>query len=79
MDSEGIIRPEPIVVLQESSHQLGHRTVTQVSISGKGKVLRMLIGRICTNCSNNFLTLWARCFNLGGEGADIVRHNLYVV
>ena len=26
----------------------------------------MLLERICTNCSNNFLTLWARCFNLGG-------------
>ena len=32
MDSEGIIRPEPIVVLQERSHQLMHRTVTQVLI-----------------------------------------------
>ena len=32
VDSEGIIRPEPIVVLQERSHQLMHRTVTQVLI-----------------------------------------------
>ena len=32
MDSEGIIRLEPVVVLQERSHQLKHRTITQVLI-----------------------------------------------
>ena len=37
VDSEGIIRPEPIVVLQERSHQLMHRTVTQVLIQWQGE------------------------------------------
>ena len=74
VDVEGILSLEPIVVLQERSHQLRNRTVTQVlKFSGKGKVLRMLLGRICTSCSNNILTLWARCFNLGGGG--IVWHS----
>ena len=65
VDSKGIIRPESVAVLQERSHQLRHRTVTQVLIQRQGKVLRMLLWRICTSCSNNFLTLWSRCFNLG--------------
>ena len=32
VDSKGIIRPESVAVLQERSHQLKHRTVTQVLI-----------------------------------------------
>ena len=32
----------------------------------------MLLGRICTSCNNNFLTLWERCFNWGGVLLGIV-------
>ena len=37
VDSEGIIRPEPVAVLKERSHQLRHRTVTQVLIQWQGE------------------------------------------
>ena len=37
VDSEGIIRPEPVAVLQERSHQLKYRTVTQVLIQWQGE------------------------------------------
>ena len=35
----------------------------------------MLLGRTCTNCNNNFLTLWARCSNflgVGGGGGGVL-------
>ena len=37
VDFEGIFKPKPIVVLQERSHQLRHRTVTQVLIQWQKK------------------------------------------
>ena len=36
VDSEGIISPERIVVLQERTHQLRHRTITQVLVQWQG-------------------------------------------
>ena len=37
VDSEGIIRPKLDAILQEKSHQLRHRTVTQVLIQWQGE------------------------------------------
>ena len=37
VDFEGIFKPEPVVVLQERSHQLRHRTVTQFLIQWQGE------------------------------------------
>ena len=37
VDSEGIIKPEPIAILQKMSHQLRHRTITQVLIQWLGE------------------------------------------
>ena len=37
VDAEGILNPEPIAVLQERSHQLRNRTVTQVLIQWQGE------------------------------------------
>ena len=37
VDFEGIIRPELVGVLQERSHQLRNRTVTQVLIQWQGE------------------------------------------
>ena len=37
MDSEGILRPEPVVVLQERTHQLRNRFITQVLVQWQGE------------------------------------------
>ena len=37
MDSRGILSPKPIAVLQERSHQLRNRIVTQVLIQWRGE------------------------------------------
>ena len=37
MDSEGILRLEPVVVLQERTHQLKNRSVTQVLVQWQGE------------------------------------------
>ena len=37
VDSEGILRLEPVVVLQERTHQLSNRSVTQVLVQWQGE------------------------------------------
>ena len=66
VDSEGIISPEPIAVLQEMTHQLRRRTITQVLVQWQGESKEMLLGKTCFCFNNNFFTLWARCFKGGG-------------
>ena len=37
MDSEGILRPEPVAILQERTHQLRNKSVTQVLVQWQGE------------------------------------------
>ena len=66
VDFEGIFKPKPVVVLQERSHQLRHRTVTQFLIQWQGEGTENATWENLYQLQQQFLTFWARCFNLGG-------------
>ena len=65
MNSNGILAPEPVAVLQTRSHKLINRLITQHLIQWQGENADDATWGICLSFNNNSLILWATCFKEG--------------
>ncbi|KAL4649808.1 hypothetical protein ACB092_01G041400 [Castanea dentata] len=72
VNSQGILTPEPVAVLQSRSHQLRKRTITQLLIRGMVVQLKMPLGRISFVFSSSFPILWASYSNGGKYVKELV-------